>query len=134
LVDAPAHLELASRNNLPSERTTQPSAEGGGDQNQIDLPIADPFEEVWALYPRKKNKQSARASFEKHQLYRHAAAIKAHLIARSARVGGDPEWLKAEGQYVPDAAKFFNGARWKDSRFPAARSRLKRPTSATIVR
>lgn len=97
----------------PKDCATPPCAiharrkRGGGDfisANSI-------FERLWAVYPRKEAKESARAVW--HRLWRcRALPALAELLASLERFRTSRQWLKEHGRFVPFLVNWLRGQRW----------------------
>ena len=74
--------------------------------------VKNGFEDFWVAYPKKKSKDDARKAFLKinpdEQLLQEI--IEAVLRATTQEFN----WLKDDGQFIPNAATYLNGKRWED--------------------
>lgn len=66
------------------------------------------FDKFWAAYPRKVNKDGARASFLKVDTSLDTL-LKAIAKQRRSR-----QWQEADGRYIPYPATWLNQRRWED--------------------
>lgn len=67
------------------------------------------FDEFWAAYPRKKNKEQARKAFKKLKGVKLQELLDA--IERQKR---SRDWTKDGGQYIPYPATWLNAGGWQD--------------------
>lgn len=76
-------------------------------------PLLDLFDRFWKAYPNKSGKKNAARAWEKLALVENdprIAEIRAGLTAAIA----SREWKKDNGEFIPHAATWLNGERWKD--------------------
>lgn len=120
----------ASRETTPSARTPFPStapvtasqAGGWGDSfprkkrqgNTSAFQTANAlFERLYAAYPRKEAKESARAVW--HQLWRRGALPGIELLLSALeRFRASTAWNREHGRFVPHLANWIRGRRWED--------------------
>ena len=89
---------------------------------RIEKPMADKdmveaFEVFWKLYPNKKSKKDARKAWEK---LKPSAELRLTLMTALGNHRISRDWAKDDGQYVPMASTWLNGARWTDELVPAS--------------
>ncbi|WP_165070959.1 helix-turn-helix domain-containing protein [Desulfovibrio sp. ZJ200] len=71
------------------------------------------FERLYAAYPRKEAKESARAVW--HQLWRRGALPALDiLLAALDRFRSSTAWNREHGRFVPHLANWLRGRRWED--------------------
>lgn len=74
-------------------------------------PPKDLFASFWELYPKKVGKKEATKAFAKLK----ANQTLFHQIASAlATQAASQEWIKDGGAFIPHAATWLNGERWKD--------------------
>lgn len=71
----------------------------------------DKFNEFWDVYPNKKAKKVAKASWDKIQPDETLADIIIDSVIRYKR---SYEWIKENGRYIPMPSTFLNQERWED--------------------
>lgn len=67
------------------------------------------FETFWAAYPKKKGKGDAFAEWKKN---RHPPVE--HIVAVLERAKKTTDWIKDNGQYIPNPATWLHQRRWDD--------------------
>lgn len=67
------------------------------------------FDEFWAAYPRKKNKEQARKAFNKLKGVKLQELLDAIERQKHSR-----DWTKDGGQYIPYPATWLNAGGWQD--------------------
>lgn len=67
------------------------------------------FDEFWAAYPRKKNKEQARKAFQKLKGVKLQELLDAIERQKHSR-----DWTKDGGQYIPYPATWLNAGGWED--------------------
>lgn len=67
------------------------------------------FDEFWAAYPRKKNKEQARKAFNKLKGVKLQELLDAIERQKHSR-----DWTKDGGQYIPYPATWLNAGGWED--------------------
>lgn len=72
----------------------------------------DRFDEFWEVYPRKRKKKAARATWKKIKLDQQADMIIADVGKRSKH---DGSWMKG---FIPDPTSYLNGELWNDEIIP----------------
>lgn len=70
------------------------------------------FDDFWAVYPNKKGKAEAAATWKRRKLDAIADRIVADVRARLA---GDKDWLKDGGRFIPHGSTYVNGSGWEDA-------------------
>ena len=68
----------------------------------------DDFDAFWAVYPRKVGKGDAKKAFAK------VKAPVSVLISAVNTQKQSQQWLKDNGQYIPNPATWLNQGRWED--------------------
>lgn len=71
----------------------------------------DKFDEFWDVYPNKKAKKVAKASWDKIQPDETLADIIIDSVIKYKR---SYDWIKENGKYVPMPSTFLNQERWED--------------------
>jgi len=92
----------------------------------------EPFEKFWEAYPWNAGKQDAQRAWitvEKNwaKLNKHdpdAPMLDTLLAAIAAQKEGN-DWMRENGQYIPRAATWLNGGRWKDEVRPYVEPKAK---------
>lgn len=69
------------------------------------------FDAFWAAYPKKVGKGAARAAWKK--IKAKAETLDAILAAIESQKSSR-QWLKDDGQYIPNPATWLNQERWED--------------------
>ena len=69
------------------------------------------FNLFWAEYPKKKSKQEAYAVWKK---IKPNDDLVAQIMDSLRKVKKTVDWLKENGQFVPQAHNWLGGARWED--------------------
>lgn len=70
------------------------------------------FDLFWALYPRKKSKGQARATWAKLALpFQTQAYILEHL---AIRIKDDDAWVNGEREFIPYPSTWLNAEGWED--------------------
>lgn len=69
------------------------------------------FEEFWAAYPKKQDKQNALKAWKK--LNPDAETQRKMILAIQAQ-RASPQWQKDGGQFIPLPSTWLNGRRWED--------------------
>jgi len=103
--------EIALSDN--AESLVQQSAESPDvlHTSNIKLNIAKlHFEEFWKAYPKKADKKGAMAKFLKLNPEKQELAV-ADVKIRSRK---DADWLKSDGQFVPNPTTYLTRERWDD--------------------
>ncbi len=67
------------------------------------------FGGFWAEYPKKKSKQDARVAWKKI-----GPELKEVILEAVRKHKQTHDWVKENGQFVPNAATWLNGRRWED--------------------
>lgn len=106
-----------NREEEEKERKPKPSSSSGDDG-------VTPFEQFWDAYPWKAGKQDAEKAWAK--IKPAPALVLAMLAAIAAQLEG-ADWKRENGQYIPRAATWLNGGRWKDQVRPYVAPPVKLP-------
>lgn len=69
------------------------------------------FDEFWAIYPKKQDKQHAKKAFEKINPDR---SLLDKMISAVKQWSQSQQWTKDGGQFIPMPATWLNGKRWED--------------------
>jgi hypothetical protein len=77
----------------------------------------DDFDAFWAVYPRKVGKGDAKKAFAK------VKAPVSVLITAVNTQKQSQQWLRNDGQYIPNPATWLNQGRWEDE-LPTKEGRL----------
>jgi superfamily II DNA/RNA helicase len=88
-----------------------PHMENENVNRNIDKGYVADFDKFWAVYPKKKSKDTARRAFKKR--YSELPDIDS-LIATVSRWAITEDWTKDRGQFVPYAATWINAGGWED--------------------
>ena len=73
--------------------------------------VAGGFDEIWAVYPKKRGKAQALRKWKKLGKRRPPIAEVLAFIAAGKK---SREWTKEGGEYIPNGSTFFNGELWAD--------------------
>lgn len=94
--------------------------------------MRDPFDDFWAVYPKKTGKDAARNAWKKRRIGGDLAAT---LIAALAWQKQQDSWLKDGGQFVPNPATWINQGRWQDEpvEAPTPRSRMGKQSERLLL-
>lgn len=91
-------------------------------QLTVNEPICDQygFDDFWKRYPKKVQKKDARKAWEKinpdTELFnRILSSLDKHCVSQ--------DWVKSNGQFIPNAATWLNGERWEDEVKPVSAQR-----------
>lgn len=76
---------------------------------------ADGFDDFWTVYPKKVDKQTARALWDK---LAPDNEFKKVIIAAVKRQSQSEEWRKDNGQFVPYPSTWLRRRRWEDEPTP----------------
>lgn len=95
------------RNPIQSESNPNPESESKAREAR-----SAEFEQFWAVYPRKVGKKDALKAFKK------AKTSVDVLIAAIERQKQSQQWIKDDGQYIPNPATWLNQGRWEDEVTP----------------
>jgi hypothetical protein len=80
-------------------------------QSPKPLPYQRSFDRFWAIYPKKKGKDTA---FKAWVRRKPDVALVATILAAVEKQKTWPEWLKDGGEFVPNPATWVNAGRWND--------------------
>lgn len=72
------------------------------------------FAEFWEAYPKKQGKGAAEKAWKK--IRPDAAKHAAIMESVKAHAQYNPQWLKDNGQYIPNPATWLNQKRWEDEK------------------
>lgn len=72
------------------------------------------FEEFWTAYPRKQGKGAALKAWQK--IHPDAQLHQAIIESVKAHAKNNPQWLKDNGQYIPNPSTWLNQRRWEDEK------------------
>jgi hypothetical protein len=102
-------------NEEPNEKVTAPSSTSSSSSTSNKEKTSKKensfFDIFWLAYPKKQGKGAARKSFKK--LNPSKALFKKILTAIKQQKKSD-QWLKEDGQYIPNPATWLNQERWGD--------------------
>lgn len=93
-----------SEQNIPEESKNPPNPPEGGE------PAPDGFDEFWAIYRKRVGKVQARRAWKRLTKLERERAMQ----DVQARIRGDPQWERDDGQYVPNPATYLNQKRFDD--------------------
>ena len=71
------------------------------------------FETFWAFYPKKKKKDDAHKAWKK---IKRPAETLTEILDTLKWQKESPDWLKQNGQFIPNPASYLNGGGWKDEK------------------
>ena len=74
------------------------------------MTIDEQFEQFWMAYPYRRAKKPARKAFEKALKQTTLAVMLAALDWQRVQ----PQWLKANGEFIPLPTTWLNQERWDD--------------------
>lgn len=98
--------------NHTSKQSLTPSSSSSSSEI-TPKPLLDLFGRFWKAYPNKSGKKNAEKAWLRLSLVENdprIAEIRAGLTAAVA----SREWKKDNGEFIPHAATWLNGERWKD--------------------
>lgn len=115
-----AERKRKSRERMASENTSKTSGESCDknrtreekrreDKEQEQKTMSDAFAIFWKLYPKKVSKADAVKAWgkiKKDMLPTIMQALSVHLVCE--------QWVKDDGQFVPNAATWLNKRKWED--------------------
>jgi len=87
----------------------------------------DLFEQFWHEYPRKTGKQSAEKAFKK---LKPTMELTCTLIADCRLRVDQGQWSLDDKQFIPHAATYLNGKRWRDEVVPRSGAALSQSSVA----
>jgi hypothetical protein len=76
------------------------------------------FDQFWPEYPKKVSKQDAVKAWQK---IKPDSDMLAKILQSLAVQKKSANWLKENGQYIPNAATWLNGKRWEDEVKPGTK-------------
>lgn len=94
--------------------------------NISKFPNIVPFDEFWAAYPRKQDKQRAKKVWDRKRLNKSVDVIIADLVLRMT----DVQWQSKE--FIPHASTYLNGERWNDEIIDGQQNGAKQNGSGSI--
>ncbi len=108
------------------DRKDSPSASPLGKSSPSEQTFNAQFNAFWSAYPNKTGKLKAWQSWKRFKLDKCVAEVTSavRLQARSS------QWLKMNGQYVPNPATWLNQGRWMDEIENAAQEQVEAGLSA----
>lgn len=109
-VPPPSSSSLSSSS---SSKRTPPTPQG------VDVG----FEKLWEVYPRKTNKQKAKAAYQK---LKPSPELLKTLLSSVEKQRTSEQWTKDNGIFIPHLATWLNGERWTDE-LPASDIPLTKP-------
>jgi len=83
----------------------------------LDALWKESFEDFWDIYPKKRGKETAKNSWYKLKGDEHLYCDICNAVIAWSKT---EDWLKNDGQFVPNASTFLNQKRWQDD-IPAAK-------------
>ncbi|MBA1195757.1 helix-turn-helix domain-containing protein [Pseudomonas plecoglossicida] len=87
------------------------------------------FERFWKLYPKKKGRKDALKAWNK---LKPDADLQVVMITALAKHCASLDWIKSNGQYIPNASTWLNGERWQDELLSPAGANAQPQTSAVL--
>lgn len=105
VTNAPVTLLEESRRELEKKEPIQKTAQ---------RPRSDRFDEWYAAYPKKVGKGAALKAWER---IRPDAATVDRMLDALKWQRNQPNWLKDNGEFIPNPATYLNAARWEDEPF-----------------
>jgi hypothetical protein len=88
-----------------------PIAPNGGDDVLKESKSDERFETFWKAYPKKVGKGAAEKSFKK---YKPDDALLSAMIKAIETQKRSDQWVKENGQFIPNPATWLNQKRWED--------------------
>jgi hypothetical protein len=77
----------------------------------VNQEIQSLFEKFWQYYPKKVGKDAALKAFAKRK---PDEKLLLQMLKALAIQKGQPNWIKEDGQYIPNPATWLNQGRWED--------------------
>lgn len=110
-------LELELEQEQEQEKSNANAAHSRRRSTQSDDKMPDEFKRFWNLYPLKAGRKAAAKAWTKLSpspdlVQTILAALEKHKLSR--------QWEKNNGEFIPHASTWLNGARWTDDLPPAA--------------
>jgi hypothetical protein len=115
---------LAMKDNLKVnqevKQNTTPSSSSSSTSSITPIPprgayvsqeIKSLFEKFWQYYPKKVGKDAALKAFAKRK---PDEKLLLQMLKALAIQKGQPNWIKEDGQYIPNPATWLNQGRWED--------------------
>lgn len=121
----PPHQVPSNRNKPPKEPSK--NRQGARGKKSKAEKIADGFDELWAVYPKKQAKQDAQKAFTKLAPNPELLTI---LLAAVTAQSAWASWIKDGGEFVPNLGTWLNGRRWEDEAPPPPPARAAAAESA----
>lgn len=93
---------------------TKPTKEKEKEKKNITPPTpsrGDVFDSFWSLYPKKVGKQAALNAWRK---IKPDSALSQKILDAVERQRTWEQWVKNNGQYIPNPATWLNQGRWDD--------------------
>lgn len=106
-----------------------PSQEGEGRRKTIPLYERNGFAGFWEEYPRREAKKDAARAWAKINPEEHP-----QVLAGLKPWKRSSQWKKDGGQYIPYAATFLNGERWKEIPMDLQRKEAEQREEREMVR
>lgn len=91
--------------------------------------VEDGFDQFWKLYPKKKGRKDALKAWNK---LKPDADLQVVMITALAKHCASLDWIKSNGQYIPNASTWLNGERWQDE-LPAAAGANSQPQTSAVL-
>ncbi len=99
----------AAEESEDGETPQAPASSGGVPPKQSVL--EQRFDLFWKAYPKKRAKKAAWAAFKKAK---PDEELFDRIMKAIARAKTSKEWMKDDGQYIPNPATWLNGGCWDD--------------------
>jgi hypothetical protein len=77
----------------------------------VNQEIQSLFEKFWQYYPKKVGKDAALKAFTKRK---PDEKLLLQMLKALAVQKSQPNWIKEDGQYIPNPATWLNQGRWED--------------------
>lgn len=107
--DGTSRFPPPSKKKTGKQRGSNGEATGiTGDGRETEGKGDDGFDTFWAVYPKKKARDKAKAAFAKITV-----PIEVLIAAVQKSAQGD-DWRKERGKFIPHASTWLNGKRWED--------------------
>lgn len=115
--EAVSQLPEPKENHAPTTREprvsdVQVGREGKGKESNNDASRdASLFDQFWSAYPKKVGKDAALKAFVKRK---PDGGLLAAMLSTLAVQVNSPQWVKDDGQFIPNPATWLNQGRWQD--------------------
>lgn len=110
MVDIDSPSEAPSKGlESPSEAPSKPGA-GTGAGKRAGTGAAAGFDDLWSMYPKKVAKKDAIEAFNK---IKPDEEVLAKMLKRLERDKASKQWIKDEGQFIPNPATWLNRRDWE---------------------